>query len=236
MQLRIQRSQRVGGITGGTVFFCLDVRAAYTAEEQANINKYRMGGEIVYASPTAQQHAANVNAHLDTGGWKGLAKGAFSAALAAAALRVSVGSLGSGHHIECKNMEELLDAEDTLRAACKNLTRWLEIADTFNGSELVISYDNGQEEVHVTTQAPPLIEASVVAAQAPQQITYATPIKNGPKNPVEWFNELPDGGKIGVVIVALVMLLLIVASAMGKLPAQQQAQDQTQDQTTQQSQ
>jgi hypothetical protein len=47
MQLKIQRSQRPGRLVASTVFFCLDVRAAYTAEEAANIRKYKLGGQLV---------------------------------------------------------------------------------------------------------------------------------------------------------------------------------------------
>jgi hypothetical protein len=51
-----------------------------------------------------------------------------------------------------------LEAEDTVRNACKNVTRYLQIADSFNGSEVVIEYVNGEEQVHITQNAPPLIE------------------------------------------------------------------------------
>ena len=54
MQLKIQRSQRTGGIVGNTVFFCLDVRADYSPEEQSNIGKYKLGGQAIYNSRAAQ--------------------------------------------------------------------------------------------------------------------------------------------------------------------------------------
>jgi hypothetical protein len=58
MQLKIQRSQRTGGVLGKTVIFCLDVRADYSSAEQDNIRKYKLGSEIIYSSRTAQKHAA----------------------------------------------------------------------------------------------------------------------------------------------------------------------------------
>ena len=87
----------------------------------------------------------------------GLAHGALSLAMAKMALNITIASLGKGHHIECKDLEELLEAEDTVRAACKNVTRYLEIADTFNGSETVIEYEKGEEKIHITQGATPLL-------------------------------------------------------------------------------
>src|ERR1700722_2568958 len=152
MQLKLQRSQRAGGLTASTIFFCLDVRADYTPDERTNINRYKLGGQTIYNSRAAQKHAENAGAHLDrtqegTVGNRviGLARGAASMALAKMQLSITIASLGRGHHIECKDMEELLESEDTIRTSCKNLTRYLEVADTFNGSEVVVEYVNGEE-------------------------------------------------------------------------------------------
>ena len=164
MQLRLQRSQRTGGVLGNTVFFCLDVRGDYTPEEQSNIRKYKLGGQIIYSSRAAQRHAARASAHLDRVDSDlirekaaGLARGGLSAVMARMSLNISIASLGRGHHIECKDLEELLEAEDTVRLQCKNVTRYLEVAATFNGSEVVIDYVNGEEKVHITQGAVPLL-------------------------------------------------------------------------------
>ena len=165
MQLKIQRSQRVGGVLGNTVLFCLDVRAAYSDQETTNINKYKLGKEVVYNSSAAKRHIANVNANVGRMGNDdlkskalGLAGGAASLVLAKLSLNISIASLGRGHHIECKDMEELLEAEDTVRAACKNVTRYLDVATTFDGSQVLIEYDKGEEKVHVSQNSLPLIE------------------------------------------------------------------------------
>ena len=164
MQLKIQRSQRAGGITGGTILFCLDVRADYSPEERDNIRKYRLGSQIIYNSQAARKHLDRAGAQIErtqvgTAGNRlaGVARGAFSLAMAKMSLNISIDSLGRGHHIECKDLEELLDAESTVREACKNVTVWLAAASTFNGSEIVIEYDKGQEIEHVTEVAPPLL-------------------------------------------------------------------------------
>ena len=65
MQLKLQRSQRTGGVLGNTVIFCLDARADYNPTETANISKYKLGGEIVYNSQAAKRHLENMGKHLD---------------------------------------------------------------------------------------------------------------------------------------------------------------------------
>jgi len=136
---------------GNTVFFCLDVRADYSPEERGNIQKYKLGGQVIYNSQAARKHLDHAGAHLDrtqAGGVgeraSGLARGALSMAMAKMSLNISIASLGRGHHIECKDLEELLEAEETVRTACKNVTRYLEAAATFNGSETVIEYERGE--------------------------------------------------------------------------------------------
>jgi hypothetical protein len=167
MQLKIQRSQRTGGVVGNTVFFCLDVRADYSPDEKTNINKYKLGGEVIYNSQAARKHFDRASAHLDRVDSyslkekaAGLARGAFSMAMAKMSLNISIASLGRGQHIECKDLAELLEAEDTVRTACKNVTRYLDAAATFNGSETVIEYDKGEEIVHIAQAATPLLTYS----------------------------------------------------------------------------
>jgi hypothetical protein len=152
MQLKIQRSQRMAGVLKNTVVFALDVRADYNSEERDNINKYKLGAMTVYNSEAAKKHAAALQQS------EGLGKALMHRALLGMSLNVTVGSLQKGHHIECKDLAELLDAEDTLRDAAKNLTVWLDAAATFNGTETVVEYVNGMEKVHLTQDAPPLIQ------------------------------------------------------------------------------
>jgi hypothetical protein len=138
MHLKIKRSQKSGMLS--KVIFALDIRAEYTQEEKDNINKYKLGGECVYSSANAKKHAAAADARLEGGS---LLKGMASAVMANMSLNVTIASLQAGHHIETKTMEELLEAEETLKDACKNLTSWLDAAATFDGRETVIEYKNG---------------------------------------------------------------------------------------------
>jgi hypothetical protein len=184
MQLKLQRSQRAKGLTASKIHFCLDVRADYTPDERSNINKYRLGPQIIYSSRAAQKHLATANAQLDrtqdgsTGTrLAGLARGTMSIALAKMQLSISIASLGRGHHIECDDLQELLESEDTIKSACKDLTRYLEAAATFDGSEIVVEYVNGEEQVHVAQNAVPLIEYQTPGNQE-------QPPRNGAGSPV----------------------------------------------------
>ena len=148
MLLKIKRSQRQGGILGNKALFALDIRADYSADERDAINRYKLGGDIVYSSEAAKRHSAKVDAHLSAGTGGGLAKGIMSMALASMNLSITIASLQQGHHIECKDMSEVLEAENGLREACKNVTSWLDAAKTFDGREMVVEYVGGEEQVH----------------------------------------------------------------------------------------
>lgn len=208
MQLKIQRSQRQGGTFSSTVYFCLDVRAQYTPEEAANISNYNLSGQIIYISPAAQRHSDKAGQHLDQtqyGGTgqraAGLAKGAFSMVMARMALTISIGSLGRGHHIECKELPELLDAEATVMEACRGLMKFLQAAATFDGSETVIDFSD-EEKVHVIEHAPLLLEG-------PATSTAATPEPIAPSGTTLTRGQWTG---IAVLIVALVGMVLVVAA------------------------
>jgi hypothetical protein len=233
MQLKLQRSQRAGGLAASTIFFCLDVRADYTSEERTNINRYKLGGQTIYNSRAARKHLETAGAHLDrtqegTAGSRALAlaRGAASMALAKMQLTISIASLGRGHHIECKDLEELLESEDTIRTACKNLTRYLEIADTFDGSEVVVEYVNGEERVHISHEATPLLEYSGGEA-SPAAVSYTTHDPSAPAMDIGrelgmWVRRLWDrlgqsgnGPRYFVVGSGVVILFLLLRACSG---------------------
>jgi hypothetical protein len=135
MQILIKRSQRAGGMLGGKVIFTLGIRAQYTDEERANINKYNLGGEIIYDSKAAQQY------QQQAAGATSLIKGLGYLALSKMNLAVSIASLQRGHSIECPNLAELLECEDALVSACKNVKTFLEAASSFDGREIVVDLD-----------------------------------------------------------------------------------------------
>lgn len=73
MQLVLRRSQKTTGLLSKTVTFCLDVRADYSPEEQANIAKYKLGSQVVYNSAAADAQLAKSAAGFIGGTGSGLA-------------------------------------------------------------------------------------------------------------------------------------------------------------------
>src|SRR5437588_9981946 len=121
MQLKLRRSQRDGGVVSKTVIFCLDARAEFTPEELANIARHKLGRQVIYNSQAARRHleAGEQAAAADTG--KGYLKQLGRIALAAMNFNISIDSLQRGQRIECKDLDELLAAEDTLMTSCATL-------------------------------------------------------------------------------------------------------------------
>ena len=236
MQLKIQRSQRTGGLTGSTVFFSLDVRADYSPEEQENIRRYKLGSQAIYNSRAAKKHLEGVNANLERSHsssvgeqFAGIARGAFSLALAKMSLNITIASLGRGHHIECKDLDELLEAEDEVRGACKHLTRYLDTAATFDGGETVIEYEGGEERVHVAENAPPLIAPGAMETSRVDGGPEGVPVQEPPQPQAyrpfaesAYEEDKPNSGANGwgilddpqmrilAVVVAVVIILIII--------------------------
>lgn len=194
MQLKIQRSQRAGGVFGGTVLFCLDVRADYSPSETANIGKYKLGKELVYSSQAARRHVEKMGKHLgrvesDSLREKasGLARGMVSLAMAKMSLNVSIASLGRGHHIECKDLPELLSAEETFMQACRTLKTYLAAAATFSGSITLVDFDD-EEKVHIS-------QGALELASLPAPSANVTPLQlTGPTSPPQFgsFDEFRE--------------------------------------------
>jgi hypothetical protein len=140
MKLRISRSQKSGGILNQNVVFCIDARAELTPEKAADIKKYSLGKEVIYNSQRSKERMAKADANAATGTMTGIAKGFVGLAMSKLSLNITIGSLIKGQHIEAKDMEEVLDAEDALRAACERMKSYLARAATFDGGEEVIEF------------------------------------------------------------------------------------------------
>src|SRR6266536_845679 len=148
MQLKLRRSQRTGGMLSGKVIFALDARTDLSPNEQGIVKKDSLGKHVVYDSEARKKHGAAAYEQFDNAAttpgysmsstgrslWSN-ARGLASAAMAALSLRVTVDSLMSGQHIECKDLDELLGAEAAIVDACMNLKIYLETAQTFDGRE-----------------------------------------------------------------------------------------------------
>jgi len=171
MQLKIQRSQRTGGVLSKSVFFALDVQVDYSRAEQENISKYKLGKQIVYNSKAAQKHFDKASAANDgtvTGGLKGIA----SSLMARMHLVVTIDSLGNGQHIECQDLAEMIEAEDSIMDACKNLRGFLIVAASFDGSTTLIDFDEG-DAPHRSSGMPDLTRHAPLMAPSPAPLLSA---------------------------------------------------------------
>ncbi len=142
MQLLAKRGQRAGGLMGGKVIFQLGIRAEYGPEEKTAINKYNLGGEVIYNSEAAKRHLSAADAHLSAGTGTGLLRGLGAVVLAGMKLNITIASLAKGHHIECKDLAELIEAEEAIADACKNVKTYLDVAATFDGSEVLLDIED----------------------------------------------------------------------------------------------
>lgn len=167
MQLKLKRSQREGGVVSKTVVFCLDARAEFSASERRNIDRYKLAKTVIYNSEASKRHLANFD--KKGAGVSGLA----SLALASMSLNITIESLQRGQHIECKTMEELLGAEEQLLEACKNLKSYLDIAATFDGREILFTFEDDGPTV-----------SAVAASPTPQLLLEPSPEASSP-SPVE---------------------------------------------------
>lgn len=140
MQLVMRRSQKTTGMLSKSVSFILDARADLKPEEAAAIKKYGLSNQTLYASAKAKAHAeAMLASDPTTGG--GFLKGLASAAMSRLALVVTIDSLTKGQHIECKDLEELLGAEEAIHNACQVIRSYIDMAQTFDGREVVIDFE-----------------------------------------------------------------------------------------------
>jgi hypothetical protein len=147
MQLKLKRSQRQGGVMGGKLLFCLDARVELTAQEADDVRKYKLGSMCIYNSEASKKHLTAGMTSLATGNALGIGKAAFSMVMHRLNTNITIDGLVRGTHIECKDMDELLGAEESVMEACQNLRAYLDTAATFDGQEVVIDYSTGQPKL-----------------------------------------------------------------------------------------
>ena len=228
MQLKIQRSQRQSGVVSKAVVFCVDARIFLSAEEQANVQRYRLGNEIIYSSEAAKRHAQGAGGEhfTSTSSW---ARGIYHAAAARMALNITIDSLQRGQHIECKDLNEVRDAEDALKQACQNLKEYLQTAATFDGNEVVIDFSKDEPEIvsqPVLLAAPvapaPIVQptptdfvssplpAPVAAPAASYDYNAPPPAANPFQPALDWWNKLTNEQRKWCMIVGGVVLLIVL--------------------------
>lgn len=140
MQLKIKRSQRDGGVLGNTTVFCIEARVELTRRERDAVKRYKLHNQVVYNSKETEKHIERAQANLDGKSAGGLVKGLAFAALSRMSLSITVASLEKGQKIECKDLDEVLGAEEAIIEACRSMKTYLDTAATFNGMEAVVDF------------------------------------------------------------------------------------------------
>lgn len=133
MQLVLKREQSSKGLMSKSVVFVLNARVDLSEEEKFNVEKYKLGPQIIYNSETSRKH-------LEAGRNSGRAGKIARLALVSMSLNISIDSLQRGHEIPCNSLDEVLGAEEAIRDACDYLKTYLELAETFDGRQEVIEY------------------------------------------------------------------------------------------------
>ena len=123
MKLLLRRDQKTGIL--GKVTFTLDVRAEISAEEKDAIKKYKLGDAVLYSK---KEFTGN------TEGLKGLAS---FLAHRMMNLSIDVNDLANGKKVECKDISEMLAAEQQIKEAAQTLKGILEAATNFKGEEVI---------------------------------------------------------------------------------------------------
>jgi hypothetical protein len=157
MQLKVKRSQRA--TTFNNVIFMIDARMDISKQDADLIAKYKLGGLTIYDSKQRQRHMDASQDHLansrQSAAWSAgaadhllalgktiykLGSAGARLGMAALSLRITVDSLCRGVHVECKSLDEVLEAEEAIMKAGENLRGYLETASTFDGREQVFEF------------------------------------------------------------------------------------------------
>ena len=133
MQLRLKRGQKAG-MTGNVTFklyFIVDL----DTEEAAALQKYKFGKDVVYETPKG---AAALSGLRGAEGFGETGRGLVST-LAAKALNqiLTVNDMVNGKEIACKDIGEMIAAEEQIREACNGLSRILYACRNFEGEEII---------------------------------------------------------------------------------------------------
>ena len=134
MQLVLRRSQKATGLISKSISFVLDSRVDLSAEEETSVKKYGLGGQVLYNSASSKNY-------LEKAQNSGFLGAAANLAMARMSLNITIDSLTKGQHIECKDLDELLGAEAAIQNACQVIRQYIDVAQTFDGREIVIDIE-----------------------------------------------------------------------------------------------
>jgi hypothetical protein len=178
MLLKIKRSQRTSAGITTKIFYVLDARAELTPQELNDVKKYKLGDDVLYNSKGSREALEKAAGHGAVAAVSNLpmtmtlsagAKALAYRALSSMHLNITINGLIKGVHVECKDMDELLGAEEAVLSGFKSLKSYLDTAATFDGREVVIGFDKEGELQPVTGSASPpqFVPAAAPVAPAP---------------------------------------------------------------------
>jgi hypothetical protein len=124
MKLLLRRDQKTS-MLGGKITFILSVRADLTQDEALAIQRYKLGDTTLYAREKLQLEDTSVAATA-----RFFLKHAMN-------LTVQVKDLAQGKVIECKDILEMMAAEQQVREAAQAFSAMLQAAKQFGGEEVV---------------------------------------------------------------------------------------------------
>lgn len=127
MELLLSKSQK-SGMLSSTITFILNIKTKLTDEEMALVKKYKMGKEVVYEKLPVGAAIGNM----------GSIAGALTAITAKALKLVfTVDDLVKGRTIECKDILDMIAAEQQIRDAADGFWGILQASKNFEGEEVV---------------------------------------------------------------------------------------------------
>lgn len=150
MHLLLRRSQSDDGLIWSSVTFMLDARLELSPEEEHLFSKYNLHSLVVYDSDAYMYHADAAYERFDNATkvplwepsftelasslWDNVA-GLAHGVMTALSLRITLGDLIDGTHVECEALEQILVAEKNIVQAAQYLADYFAVALTFDGGE-----------------------------------------------------------------------------------------------------
>jgi len=123
MKLLLRREQKTTLL--GMTTFVLSVRAEFSPDERHNIDKYRLGPNVLYSRLEVSDRGSGVLGLVSR------------LAIHAMNISVSVGDLVSGKRLEFKTIEEMAFVENQLKTSCEHLKAAISASANFGGEEVV---------------------------------------------------------------------------------------------------
>lgn len=128
MELLLSRSQKTGMGGLGGVTFVLNVRSRLTDEESDYVRKYKLGKGILYEKDSVAEKLASSGALKQVATFVGAKmKGHV----------FSVDDLVNGRAVECKDIVEMMAAEEQIKEAAENFHNILTTCKHFGGEEVI---------------------------------------------------------------------------------------------------